>query len=51
MFIFIQVLIENYASKQWKLWSDAAFCGVWSGSALIADGIVVAKFYTLIDRH
>ena len=22
--------------KQWKPWSDAAFCGVWSGSALFA---------------
>ena len=24
-FIFIQILIENYASKQWRLRSDAAF--------------------------
>ena len=29
-------LIENYASKQWRPWSDTAFCGVWSGSALFA---------------
>ena len=35
-FIFIQVVIENYASKQWRPWSGAAFCGVWSGSALFA---------------
>ena len=35
-FICIQVLIENYASKQWRPWSDAAFCGIWSLSALFA---------------
>ena len=23
--------------KQWRPWSDAAFCGVWSGSALFAS--------------
>ena len=22
--------------QQWRPWSDAAFCGVWSGSALFA---------------
>ena len=34
--IFIQILIENSASKQWRSWSDATFCGVWSWSALFA---------------
>ena len=32
----IQILIEYYASKQWRSWPDAAFCGVWSGSVLFA---------------
>ena len=35
-FLLYQVLIENYASKQWRPWSYAAICGVWSGSALFA---------------
>ena len=26
--------IEHSVSKQWRLWSDAAYCGVWPGSAL-----------------
>ena len=30
-FILIRILIEHYASKQWKPRSDAEFCGVWSG--------------------
>ena len=29
-FIFIQILKAASASKQWRAWSDAAFCGVWS---------------------
>ena len=28
--------IEIPVSKQWRPWSDAALCGVWSGSALFA---------------
>ena len=32
VFILIQILIEHSVSKQWLPWSDAAFCGVWSGS-------------------
>ena len=35
--IFIQILKENSVSKQWRPWSDAALCGVWSGFALLAD--------------
>ena len=36
-FIFIQILIENYASKWWRPWSDTVLdCSVWSGSALFA---------------
>ena len=35
-FILIQILIEQSVSKQWIPWSDAAICGVWSGSALFA---------------
>ena len=35
-FIFIQILIENSASKRWRSRPDTAFCGVWSGSALFA---------------
>ena len=35
-FNFIQILIEHSVSKQWKPGSDAASCGVWSGSALFA---------------
>ena len=35
-FIFIQILKEFSVSKQWRTWSDAAFCGVWSGFALFA---------------
>ena len=27
-FIFFQILIEHSVSKQWRPWSDAAFCGV-----------------------
>ena len=34
--IFIQILIEHSESKQGRLWSDAAFCGVRTGSALFA---------------
>ena len=33
-FIFIQILIEDSVGKQWRPWSDAAFCRVWAGSAL-----------------
>ena len=32
-----QNLIEPSVSKKWRAWSDAVFCGVWSGSALFAD--------------
>ena len=35
-FIFVLFVIENPVSKQWRPWSDAALCGVWSGSALFA---------------
>ena len=35
-FIFIQILIEHSVRKQWRAWSDAVFCGVWTGSALFA---------------
>ena len=35
-FHFIQILIEHSISKLLRPWSDAAFCGVWSGSALFA---------------
>ena len=31
-----QIIIEHSLSKQWRPWSDTAFCGVWSGSALFA---------------
>ena len=31
-----KILIELSASKQWRPLADAAFCGVWSGSALFA---------------
>ena len=34
--IFIQILIEHSVSQQWRPWSDATFCGVWSGFALFA---------------
>ena len=27
----------NLIRKQWRPWSDAAFCGVWSGSTLFAN--------------
>ena len=36
IFIYIQILIEYSVCKQWRPWSDAAFCGIWSGSALFA---------------
>ena len=29
--------MECSVSKQWRTWSDAAECGVWSGYALFAD--------------
>ena len=35
-FVFILFRIDVPVSKQWRPWSDAAFCGVWSGSALFA---------------
>ena len=35
-FIFILFRIDVPVSKQWSPWSDAMFCGVWSGSALFA---------------
>ena len=35
-FFFIQFLEETSVSKQLNPWSDAAFCGVWSGSDLFA---------------
>ena len=35
-FIFILFRIHIPLSKKWRPWSDAAFCGVWSGSALFA---------------
>ena len=34
--ISIQILLERSVSKEWRTWSDAAFCGVWSGSTLFA---------------
>ena len=33
---FIVLCIEIPVSKQCRPWSDAAFCGVWTGSALFA---------------
>ena len=36
-FSFIQILKDNSASNQWRTWSDAEFCSVWSGLALFAD--------------
>ena len=33
---FIISRIDIPVSKQWRPWSDAAFCGGWSGSALFA---------------
>ena len=54
-FIFILNLIEHTVSKQWRPWSDAAFCGVCSRSALFAHvlqkgrkahiGCTLAYFY------
>ena len=35
-FFFILFRIDIFVSKQWRPWSDAVFCGVWSGSALFA---------------
>ena len=35
-FHFSQILIEQSVNTQWWPWSDATFCGVWSGSALFA---------------
>ena len=35
--IFFQILKDTSESKQWRTWSDAAFCGVWSGIALFAE--------------
>ena len=35
-FIFILFRKDIPARKQWRPWSDAALCGVWSGSALFA---------------
>ena len=34
-FIFVKIL-EQSVSKYWRPWSDAAFYGVWAGSALFA---------------
>ena len=36
LYIFIQFSIEHSVNKQWRTWSDAALCGVWSGTALFA---------------
>ena len=33
-FIFILFRIDIPFRKQWRPWSDAEFCGVWSGSEL-----------------
>ena len=35
-FIFIIFSIDIPVSKQWRPWSDAGFCGIWSGFALFA---------------
>ena len=32
--IFMQISKEPSVSKQWRTWSDARFCSVWSGFAL-----------------
>ena len=61
-YIFIQVLIENYVSKQWWPWLDAAFCGVWSVSALFAyvpqkereaymgkGALAIRRIFSLVD--
>ena len=34
-FLF-KFLIEQSVSKEWWPWSDAAFCGIWSGFILFA---------------
>ena len=34
---FFELLKETVVSKQWRVWSDALFCGVWSGFALFAE--------------
>ena len=33
---FNSIQLKKSVRKQWRSWSDAAFCGVWSGSALFA---------------
>ena len=52
--IFIQILIENSLSKQWRPWSDAALCG----SALFAyvpqkgrEAYLWVKIYTIAAAH
>ena len=35
-FISIKISTEHSVSKQWRPWSDAAYCGVWSGTTLSA---------------
>ena len=38
-------------SEQCRLWSDAAFCGVWSGSELFANAPVQVLQMTLFTQH
>ena len=35
VFIIIQILREHSVCKPWRSWSDATFCGIWSGFAYV----------------
>ena len=48
IFIFNQILIEHSASKQWKLWSDAAFSGVRSALVYLPTSYSMLGVYGLI---
>ena len=49
---FFLILLDISVSKQWRPWSDAVFCCVWSGSTLFAyvlDKYGLLLFYNCIS--
>ena len=37
--------------KQWRPWSDTAFCGIWSGSALFANYLLGVSRLQWVNEH
>ena len=51
IFIFYVFRIEIVVCKQYRPWSDAAFCGVWSGTAFVYVPKIVRNAWKEMVQH